>query len=333
MCRQIVIAACAFLQRSEGAIKIMSNIEIVRVLLFLAVVGFIYGITLILIVRWFYLRFFLHELSPRPLSKGGKIILCLAFIGLFCMAYGHWIEPYWIEVSHVNLSSPKLSGATRPLRIAHISDLHCDPVVHVEDKMIATIANEKPDLIVFTGDTMNEAASLPVLKQTLTKVSAIAPTFVVKGNWDVWYYPTLDLFGGTGVRELKDEAVKFDVAGTSLWLIGSPVAQQPNFEKALAAVPPNVYQLLLYHYPDEIEAAKKYHVDLYCAGHTHGGQIALPFYGALLTFSKFGKKYEAGLFHEDETWLYVNRGIGIEGAPRFRFFARPEVTMIEISGQ
>jgi hypothetical protein len=81
----------------------------------------------------------------------------------------------------------------------------------------------------------------------------------------------------------------------------------------------------------EIEAAQKCKVDLYCAGHTHGGQIALPFYGALITFSRFDKKYEAGFFHERPTWLYVNRGMGCEGTPHFRFFARPEVTMIELA--
>ena len=54
-------------------------------------------------------------------------------------------------------------------------------------------------------------------------------------------------------------------------------------------------------------------MDLYCAGHIHGGQIALPFYGALVTLSKYGKRFEAGLYRVGETWLYVNRGIGMEG--------------------
>ena len=131
------------------------------------------------------------------------------------------------------------------------------------------------------------------------------------------------------MRELA-AAVKFEVAGTSLWLIGAPIAELPKFDQAFANVPSDAYKVLLYHFPDEIEEAQKRRVDLYCAGHTHGGQVALPFYGALITFSKFDKKYEAGLFHEGETWMYVNRGIGCEGTPHFRFFARPEVTMIEL---
>ena len=73
-------------------------------------------------------------------------------------------------------------------------------------------------------------------------------------------------------------------------------------------------------------------VDLYLCGHTHGGQIAMPFYGALITMSKFGKKYEAGMYTVGDTILYVNRGIGMDGgpAPRVRFLARPEITVFEI---
>jgi uncharacterized protein len=96
-------------------------------------------------------------------------------------------------------------------------------------------------------------------------------------------------------------------------------------------VPPDAYSIFVYHYPDEIYAVAG-KVDLYCAGHTHGGQVALPLYGALLTLSRFGKRFEAGLYEVDGTQLYVNRGIGMEGsgAPRVRFFARPEITVYEI---
>lgn len=308
----------------------MSSAEQFRVLVFLAFVGLIFGLAAIIFFRQFAVFLFRRQDFPRPLSYFDKIILLLAFLGLLCMGYAHWIEPYWIEVTRVQLSSPKLASISRPIRLAHISDLHCDPVERVENKLIATLRQEKPDLIVFTGDTMNRATSLPILKQTLTQMAAIAPTFVVKGNWDVWQYANLDLFSGTGVKELNNEAVKFDVAGTSLWLVGLPVDHSPKFDQAFANVPPDAFKVMLYHYPDEIAEAQKRHVDLYCAGHTHGGQIALPFYGALITFSKFDKKYEAGFFHEGGTWLYVNRGIGCEGTPHFRFFARPEVTMIEL---
>jgi predicted MPP superfamily phosphohydrolase len=97
-------------------------------------------------------------------------------------------------------------------------------------------------------------------------------------------------------------------------------------------LPKDKFSIFLYHYPDEIENVTPHGIDLYCAGHTHGGQIALPFYGALITLSKYGKRFEGGTYRVDNTWLNVNRGIGMEGgpAPRVRFWATPEITVIDV---
>lgn len=216
----------------------------------------------------------------------------------------------------------------------HISDLHCDPRPRLEERLPDIVAAERPDLIVFTGDSINSPEGLPVLRKLLPRLAQIAPTFAVRGNWDIWYWGGEELFGGTGVRELNGEAVRVEAAGTSLWVAGAPFGSTDKIRDALKVVPPGAFTLLLYHTPDEIlDVAATGRVDLYCAGHTHGGQVALPFYGALVTLSKFGKRYESGLHRERDTWLYVNRGIGMEGgpAPRVRFLARPEVTVIELA--
>lgn len=269
----------------------------------------------------------------RRVRVAERFSLALAFAGILCFAYGYFVEPYWPEVTRVRIESRKLKGATRPVRVVHISDLHCDPQPRLEERLPGIIAAERPDLIIFTGDSLNSPDGLPVLRALLPRLAQIAPTFAVRGNWDIWYWGREELFGGTGVRELNGEAVKVEAAGASLWVAGAPVGGAEKIEAALDAAPPDAFRLFLYHYPDEIpEVSTKGKADLYCAGHTHGGQVALPLYGALITLSKFGKKYESGLYREGETWLYVNRGIGMEGghAPRVRFFARPEVTVIEL---
>ncbi|MCA1633878.1 MAG: metallophosphoesterase family protein [Acidobacteria bacterium] len=270
----------------------------------------------------------------RRVLAAERLSLALACAGVLCFAYGFFVEPYWPEVTRVRVESRKLKGATRPLRVVHISDLHCDPQPRLEERLPGIIAAERPDLIVFTGDSLNSLDGLPVLRALLPRLAQIAPTFAVRGNWDIWNWSKDELFGGTGVRELNGEAVRVEVAGTSLWIAGAPVGAPEKIAAALDAAPPDAFRLFLYHYPDEIpEVAGGRRADLYCAGHTHGGQVALPLYGALITLSKFGKKYESGLYREGETWLYVNRGIGMEGghAPRVRFFARPEVTVIELA--
>jgi predicted MPP superfamily phosphohydrolase len=113
---------------------------------------------------------------------------------------------------------------------------------------------------------------------------------------------------------------------------GLAVGRELEIVNVLSQMPAETFTVFLYHYPDEIDAVSARGIDLYCAGHTHGGQVSVPLYGALITFSRFDKQYESGYYRKGDTTLYVNRGIGMEGgfAPRVRFWARPEVTVLEI---
>lgn len=258
----------------------------------------------------------------------------LAGLGVLCAVYARLIEPFWPEVTHARIESAKLLPGSRPIRIAHISDVHSDPEARLEPRLPEIIAREEPDLIVFTGDSVNSAGGLANFRDLMKGLAAIAPTFAVRGNWDVWYSGHLDLFGGTGVTELSGNAVRVVGAGVpgEVWITGVPVDGLDAIPGALQAIPPGAISIFLYHYPDEIETVASLGADLYCAGHTHGGQLALPFYGALVTLSRFGKRFENGLYRVGRTALYVNRGIGMEGgvAPRMRFMARPEITIIEV---
>jgi len=313
----------------------------VPVMLFLCAVAAVFIFAALAAARLLLRRFgALPAPSPR-VRRAELAALALAGVGLLCFAYGRLVEPFWPEVTRVRLESPRLAGATRPVRVVHLSDLHCDPEPRLEERLPDLVAAERPDLIVYTGDSLNSPGGLPVLRRLLTRLAAVAPTYAVRGNWDVWYWGRHELFGGTGVTELKNEAARVDVAGTSLWVAGvpydsvtAPADDLPGaISRATSGVPPGAFTIFLYHTPDEIlEVAGAGRADLYCAGHTHGGQVALPFYGALVTLSKFGKKYESGLHREADTWLYVNRGIGMEGghAPRVRFLARPEITVLEL---
>jgi predicted MPP superfamily phosphohydrolase len=253
-------------------------------------------------------------------------------LGVLCIAYGALVEPYWPQVTHERISSRKLHSGSRPVRIVHISDLHCDARPRLEERLPELIRADRPDIIVFTGDAINAPSGLPIFRHCMKKLATIAPTYAVRGNWDTWYWSDLDLYANTGVHELRGEGLKTEFGGTPFWVAGSPAWSEETVGGALAGAPPSAFQLFLYHYPDAIQAISQSGVDLYCAGHTHGGQIALPFYGALITLSKYGKRFESGLHRVGASWLNVSRGIGMEGgrAPRVRFCARPEITVIEV---
>ncbi len=122
-----------------------------------------------------------------------------------------------------------------------------------------------------------------------------------------------------------------EVNGARLWLLGvRHTYDEPRDTRALThlvtSTPADGVRILLYHTgPDA--GRSPLDIDLYPCGHTHGGQIRLPFYGALATSSRWGKRYEHGRYREGRTTLYVSRGLGVEGlgAPRARFLAPPEI--------
>lgn len=311
----------------------MQTAEFIRVLSFFSLVVAIYAFAAILSVKWLRHKFGGAGLSQKTGQRWfRRMILTLSCIGLLCIGYGYFIEPYRLSISRVQIPSDKLPKDAKPIRLIHISDVHSDPTPRLEMQLPETIQNEKPDLIVFTGDSINSPEGLPVFKECLTKLAAIAPTYVVKGNWDSAFWSRLNLFEGTGASELNGNSTTINIDGRALHIAGVAVGNEVRMRQMFAALPQNELSVFLYHYPDLIAEVAEQKIDVYCAGHTHGGQIALPFYGALITLSKFGKQYEAGLYKVNQTSLYVNRGIGMEGgrAPRVRFWAPPEVTVIDL---
>jgi predicted MPP superfamily phosphohydrolase len=273
----------------------MQPIEQVRIVVFLGAVVLVYVLAAGILVRLISRRF--GQAAPiqnREQVWFRRIVLVLAAVGTLCIAYGFLIEPYWLQVTRVRIDSPKLPKGSRPIRIVHISDLHSESKPRLEDRLPGIIAAEMPDLILFTGDSLNEPEGLPVFRACLAKIAAIAPSFAVRGNWDSWYWSNLDLFGGTGARELRGEAVKIDVRGTPVRIAGVPVEGEDMLGKVVDAIPPGEYSVLLHHYPDEIEEVARWKLDLYCAGHIHGGQVALPFYGALVTLRSTGSVSRRG---------------------------------------
>ena len=262
-----------------------------------------------------------------------RIAFSLALSGVLAFAYACFVEPYWPKVTHVTLSSSKLQPGSR-FRLVHISDLHSDLKVRLEERLPDLIAREKPDFVVFTGDALNEPAGAPIAQRMFTRIASGAPLYAVDGNWESAHGVTPTLFSAPGARHLDDERIEIKVHENCITLAATAPYYFP--EKLFAALPQNEFTILLQHTPDLVEdVAATGRVDLYLAGHTHGGQVALPFYGALMTLSKFDKKYEAGLYRVQNTWLYVTRGIGMEGGPmpRLRFWVRPEIVVIDVVAQ
>ncbi|HCC08024.1 MAG TPA: hypothetical protein DEP72_07720 [Clostridiales bacterium] len=299
--------------------------------IFLASIVAVTLLELIFIMQLLKSRLFKKNKEYHFCNKKKNIVHIIAAIGVLCVLYGYFIEPYWVEVKYVTINTNKF--ADFGVRVVQISDIQSDTVIRNEKKLAEIINPLNPDIIVFTGDTINERKALKNFKSALTNLEARLGKFAVTGNVDYMWFKDLDLFSGTGFSDISNKKVvlksSFD---EDFMLYGMDYNETPSnglFDKDANN---RLYNIFLYHTPDLIENVSKYNLDLYLAGHTHGGQVRLPFYGAMETFSEFGKKYEMGEYKVGNTTLYVNRGYGLEGGiiPRVRFLCRPEITVFDI---
>jgi predicted MPP superfamily phosphohydrolase len=271
-------------------------------------------------------------------------IVQLLLVGL--MVYGTLVEPFRLEVTCLGLQSARLANPGPPLRIVQVSDLHIERLTRRDRALPGLIEEMAPDLIALTGDFLNESynnepQALAGLRSLVGQMRAPA------GMYGIWGTEELDipevlrpLLSDLGVVVLENEAVLVTVGEHRLWIMGVNCTRDLAIDgfqlrTLMEAAPPGAFTLLLYHTPDLMPQAAELGVDLYLAGHTHGGQWRLPGFGAIVTSSHYGKRYEAGHYQQDGTHLYVSRGLGMEGfgAPRARLFCRPELVSITVSGQ
>ncbi len=294
--------------------------EVLILIAFFALIGLVFGMCWKTIRQILKLGWKAHKFTVLDVVT----MLCGLF-GILCIMYG-LVEPYHLTVTRVSISSPKCRSSA-VIRLVHITDLHCDGIQKTEKELARTIGELKPDLIVFTGDASNNAIGLKAFQDCMQEISRLAPTFGVKGNNDMIKE---DVFVNSGVRNLDGKGELVTIKGCRIWITGVPANHADRLKSAMSMAPANSLNVFLYHYPAAILCDSVNKIDLLCVGHTHGGQVRLPLYGALITNSQVGKKYEYGLYHVGPTNMFVSRGIGTIGLP-VRFLAPPEVAVIDIS--
>ncbi|MFQ5613514.1 MAG: metallophosphoesterase [Anaerolineae bacterium] len=297
-------------------------------------------------------------LIPRLLVAGGGATLAhlagpawglMAFIGLelagsLAYVWGLAVEPQRLSLNEIRLTSPHLPAGAKPIRLLHLSDLHLERLTRREERLLELVEAARPDLIAITGDYLNasyrrDPEAISQVRQLLSRLKAPYGVYAVLGT------PVIDVedvaphhFNGSGIRLLRRDVLDLDLGqGRRLSLLGLDCSHDPpQDERALGQLArvtlEDAPRVLLYHSPELMPVAPRNGVDLYLCGHTHGGQVRLPGYGALFTSATTGKRYEMGRYDEGGTTLYVSRGLGLEGfsMPRLRLFCPPEITLVTI---
>jgi predicted MPP superfamily phosphohydrolase len=256
--------------------------------------------------------------------------------------YAFWYEPaslsavtYSIRLDEANRIAPQR------LRIAVISDLHGGAPYISEDKIdrVVALANEvKPDLILLTGDYMIDhvlfGTVMPIetIVAHLKQLSAPLGVFAVLGNHErrLDIGPLIRAFEAVDISVLEDRSVMLVRNDQALYLTGiSDAYSGPvDIAGALANVPTDAHAICFTHSPDVFVSLPS-SCALTIAGHTHGGQVRLPFIGRPIVPSHYGERYAAGWVHEDNRYLFVSTGIGTSSIP-VRFGVPPEVSILDI---
>jgi predicted MPP superfamily phosphohydrolase len=295
-------------------------------------------------LRWLLALAVVPFASCWPLPACSILLLLQTGIWLLA-AYGTTIEPFRTQVTQLALTSVKLANPGRPLCIVQISDLHVERLTRRERDLPDIVAKLAPDLIVLTGDFLSttynaDPVALSGLRELLGQLRAPGGIYAVWGTKEVDLPHFLEpVLVDLGIIVLNDKAMEVRVHDHRLWLMGiyptrEPHTEEPILRALMDEAPDGAFTLLLYHVPDLMPQATALGVDLMLAGHTHGGQWRLPGFGAILTSSRYWKRYEAGQYRQGNTYLYVSRGLGLEGfgTPRSRFFCPPEVVAITLAG-
>lgn len=264
---------------------------------------------------------------------------CAIFLAVYgsCLAYGAWIEADAVEVTHTEIPVDRPVLGYERFRIVHLSDLHIEGFGTRERRTLDFVRRENPHLILMTGDYLNRASSGADLVEFLRQLDAPHGVFAAPGNWDR-KFPMRRLFeaAGMGSAWLDDDWVRIEKDGRELHVIGLDVHPDRRLSEIMDGMSARSTKIVLHHKPegtDELASLPPgLRADLFLCGHTHGGQVCLPFYGAVVTLSRHGKKYERGLYDFQGTPMYVSRGVGMQGgaSPRVRFLARPEVAVIDL---
>jgi predicted MPP superfamily phosphohydrolase len=272
----------------------------------------------------------IQSLSRRKFLLGG--VACSG--ALFGDA---WLrQPTALEISRIHLPSKKIP-AGKELRIVHLSDLHLHKFTRYFRKVAEEANALKPDIILLTGDYVEEARNLSDVLEFLDLLKASTGIFAVQGNWEYWALiegrNLQKKFRRSGVELLINQRADIIWNGIPVSLLGIDFPSSANSAQQLNNdADTDHINIALSHVPAFQHEILESKTDLILCGHTHGGQVRLPLMKPF-HLPRHSGPYVSGLYHVGQTSvpLYVSRGIGTSILP-IRFFCPPEISLIRLSG-
>jgi predicted MPP superfamily phosphohydrolase len=273
-----------------------------------------------------------------PLHAPMDAFMWIYLSGLVVCGYGTLVRRRWFHVVERDVVIPGLDKRLDGLRIAHLSDLHIGSLTPRSWGLRWSHAanGRHPDFTVVTGDLVTSGTAFhDDVADVVGALRAKHGVFVSMGNHD--YFgdgePLVAKMRAKGVTVLRNEGTRIDHDGAAVWLaaIDDTWTRRDDMEAALRGRPAEALAVLLAHDPNEFDEAAAAGANLVLAGHTHGGQIGVPFLYRYANLATIPYRYTIGIYRRGTSVLYVHPGLGTTGPP-MRLGVAPEVTVLRLRG-
>lgn len=277
-------------------------------------------------------------MSGKTLKRLKAAALGGALAGAGGLLYAREVETRWLEVVPVTLTLPRLAPEFDGYRVVQIGDVHLEDWTKPRrlNRMVDLVNAQKPDLIAITGDFLSYSADPGVprrLVEALKRLRARDGVATVMGNHD--YLTDADLvrrcLEEAGIPELRNDVrtLRRDEATLHIAGVDDVMEGYSRLDLMLQKLPEEGAAILLAHEPDfaDVSGATG-RFDLQLSGHSHGGQVRMPFLGPVF-LPPHSQRYSAGLYEVGDMLQYTNRGLGFVDA-RLRFLCRPEITVLTL---
>lgn len=292
--------------------------------------------------------------KEKHTSTWKKIIMCLLiFILIICsiLLYSRYISTKGLVIREYKVVNEKITDNFHGLKIVHISDIHYGTTIHKKEltNVVNKINSLHPDIVVLTGDLLDENIELPENYETeiieiLSKIETSIGKYAITGNHDYKFKNYNTIIEQSGFINLNDNYDQIYKNGNNYILISgmsTNIHSDKTIEEKLETttnllnnIPEeernNIYKILLVHEPDVIDNIN-INFDLVLAGHSHNGQVRLPFIGAIKKV-QLAEKYYDEHYTINNTELYISGGIGTSTI-KFRFFNKPSINFYRITNK
>lgn len=275
-------------------------------------------------------------------KQGGffrKLFFILLLMCIIIVIYSRYVATSGLIIKEYTIENKNLPQSFSGLKIAHFSDFHYGRTTDINDlkHLVKEINLLKPDIVVFTGDFIDkdiniEDEEVTNMTSVLSDINSTYGNYYVTGNHDIEFDKYEEMFNNSNFSNLDD---KYDIIlsknNESILISGTDYKSNLEYLNDLFKNELPQFKINIMHIPDSYDDISSYNYNLVLAGHSHNGQINLPFYGAIYTPSG-AKKYYKPYYKLGNTGMYISSGIGTSGY-NYRLFNRPSFNLYRLNSK